>query len=145
MKNNNTDEVSANENATVALQRKLRDIEFAIPEALELLNLSTLKIYEKYKYTKWSEMPEIVGSYLIERYDFCFVDTIIGFYKGNKKIAFRNECLGKTFERYNMQHAPEIRKTLTDLTQEQLSEMIEVMIETLNKKKEREAVSCATE
>lgn len=128
------------------MQKELRDIKFAIPEALELINLSTLKIYEKHKYTKWSEMSDIIRIYLKKRYDFEFVIiTSIGLYKGNKKLAYIDECLGETFERYNMQHAPEIRKFLADLTQEQLSGMIEEMIEILNKKKEREAVSCATE
>lgn len=137
----------ANECMTEALQKELREIKFAIPEVLELINLSTLKIYEKYKYTKWSEMPDIIRIYLKKRYNFELHNSTFtfGLYKGHNKLASINECLGESFERYNVQNSPFVKRTLADLTQEQLSEMIEEMITTLNEKKERESVSCAEE
>ena len=123
----------------------MREIKSSIPEVLELINLPTLKIYEKYKYTKWSEIPDIIRIYLKKRYNFELYNSTFGLYKGHNKLASINECLGKSFERYNVQNSPFVKRTLADLTQEQLSEMIEEMIVTLNEKKEREAVSCARE
>lgn len=135
----------ANECMVEALQKELREIKSAIPEVMELINLPTLKIYEKYKYTKWSELPDIIRIYLKNRYNFVLYNSTFGLYKGHNKLASINECLGKSFERYNVQNSPIVKRTLADLTQEQLSEMIEEMIVTLNEKKEREAVSCARE
>lgn len=132
-----------NECMAESLQKELREIKSAIPEVMELINLPTLKIYEKYKYTKWSEMPDIIRIYLKNRYNFELYNSTFGLYKGHNKLASINECLGKSFERYNVQNSPFVKRTLADFTQEQLSEMIEQMIVTLNEKKEREAVSCA--
>lgn len=133
----------ANECMAEALQKELREIKSAIPEVLELINLPTLKIYEKYKYTKWLEMPDLISSYIRKRYNFYFMD-FCGRRMPNDRFITRNECLGKSFEKYNIQNEPCIKRTIADLTQEQLSEMIEEMIVTLNEKKESEAVSCAT-
>lgn len=57
-------------------------------------------------------------------------------------VAYENECIGQTFERYNKKVVSP--KTVADLTQSQLSEMIESMIETLNKKKEEENDKCCS-
>ena len=51
-----------------AVQKKQKELEEAIPEVLMISQMSDDEIYEKYKYTRISELSKVTYNYLSKRY-----------------------------------------------------------------------------
>lgn len=127
-----------------ALQKEVNEQKTAICTLVDIISASDEELYNRYKYQKWSNINPIVRKYLRNRFNisnYCASFNIVR-PTGIGMVAYENECIGQTFERYNKKVVSP--KTVADLTQPQLSEMIESMIETLNKKKEEENAKCCS-
>lgn len=132
-----------------ALQKEVNEQKAALCVLVEIMSLPNAELYDRYQYHKWSELNPIVRKYLFQRFNISHY-RINGLGIGHcYRIgveAWSHEHVGQTLTRYGKTTFPISPKNLTDFTQSQLSEMIELMIETLNKKKEEENSSyCSCE
>lgn len=127
-----------------ALQKEVNEQKIAICTLVDIISASDEELYSRYKYKKWSNINPIVRKYLCNRFNIShyYSSCNIGRPVVVGMVAFEHECIGQTFERYNKKIVS--KKTIADLTQSQLSEMIELMIETLNKKKEEGNAKCCS-
>lgn len=127
-----------------ALQKEVNEQKIAICTLVDIISASDEELYSRYKYRRWSDINPIVGKYLRNRFGIShyYTSCNIGRPVVVGMVAVENECIGQTFEKYNKKIVS--KKTIADLTQSQLSEMIELMIETLNKKKEEENTKCCS-
>lgn len=67
-------------------------------EVIECINYSNEELYNKFKYSKWEQLPKALCTYLAKRFGFTFA-SVYSFSIGPK--IFMNECVGETYERYN--------------------------------------------
>lgn len=124
-----------------ALQKRMNSFEKSFVKVFELEQKSDAAIYKEYKYKTWDSLEPVVFSYFQARYNIyipCGITPSI-YLKGEKCIS-TSECIGEFFERYHLQEAAtsKLKKQLADFTSAQLSEVVEAVIEVLNKKKEEE-------
>lgn len=115
-------------------------------KVFELEQKSDAAIYNEYKYKTWDSLEPIVISYFQARYNFSLMPRGYGLANG-KKFANSSSCVGEFFEKYHLQEAAtlKLKKQLADFTSSQLSEVMEAVVEVLNKKKEAELCKSAAE
>ncbi|DAB04768.1 TPA: hypothetical protein CPT89_01165 [Candidatus Gastranaerophilales bacterium HUM_11] len=118
-----------------ALQKELEKTKAGALALAELSSMSDMEVYKKYQYRRWDKLTELEDQYLKNRYHLVDVYPALG------RVIHDCPCVGQVFERYNLHN--QIKKSLYDFSQSQLSEMIETMVEVLNKKKETECRNAA--
>lgn len=122
------------ETRSFLLQRELEKTKAGILVLVELSGMNDMEIYKKYQYSRWNEISDLESRYLKKRY---FLKSAHPYYI-SVPFMHKGETVGQTFERYDFQNKSNVKKSLYDFTQSQLSEMFEAMIEVINKKKETE-------
>ena len=115
-------------------------------KVFELEQKSDAAIYNEYKYKTWDSLEPAIFSYFKARYGFIVSPMLL---PANlvKKSVTTSECIGQFFERYHLHEAAtsKLKKQLADFTSSQLSEVMEAVVEVLNKKKEAELCKNAAE
>lgn len=132
-----------NECCVSALQKRVHELENSFVEILKLEQQNDQQIYKSFQYKTWDKLPPLVSKYLLERYGFTFAKrgTLRWLEECYKKPIKSSECIGESFDRYKLEfetNDSRVKKCLADLTSAQLSEVMEAVIDVLNKKKEQE-------
>jgi hypothetical protein len=66
------------QNRVSKLEKELKDTNLAVQELLELEKMSDEKIFSKYQYKRWDEVPVIIKNYIEKRYGFYVVSAFSG-------------------------------------------------------------------
>lgn len=127
-----------------ALQKEVNEQKIAICTLVDIISASDEELYSRYKYKKWSNINPIVRKYLCNRFNIShyYSSCNIGRPVVVGMVAFEQNVSDKLLK--DTTRKLYLKKTIADLTQSQLSEMIELMIETLNKKKEEGNAKCCS-
>jgi hypothetical protein len=87
------------------LEKELKDTNLAVQELLELEKMSDEKIFSKYQYKRWDEVPVIIRNYIAKRYGFYVTHhSGLGIYCGPEQFVAMNiePYMGQAFDKHKL-------------------------------------------
>lgn len=121
-----------------ALQKKVNNIEKSFIEVLKLEQRKDYQIYKDFQYKTWDSLSPLVSRYLMERYGFTLVKDCLK--NLDKNVIKSSECIGSSFDRYKLKvigEVDQLKIRLADFTAEQLSSILDTVIDEMDKRKIR--------